>query len=526
MQICKRSHLPYNILRRGPLGEAKFDNIVIIGGGTAGWMTAAGLSTMLGPTGINITLIESEAIGIVGVGEATLPHIKFFNDSIGINEAEFMKATSATFKLGIEFVNWGRIGDSYIHPFGEFGLPNAGIAFHHYWRSMMEDENTGSLDQYSLPIMACHMAKFKPPSNDIRSVHSTYQYAYQFDATKYAPFLRKHAEARGVKRIEGKLIDVILHTECGDIQSIQLENGDTISGDLFIDCTGFRGVLTEGALQTGYDEWTHYLPCDRAVAVPCTSKGPLLPYTRATADISGWRWRIPLQHRTGNGHVYSSNFISDEEARQSLLDNLDGECLSEPRFLRFVTGKRKKLWNRNCISIGLSGGFLEPLESTSIYLIQEGITKLLEYFPTAHSVDVDRDEYNQLMDLEFERVRDFLILHYHATERDDSAFWNYVRTMKIPDSLSEKIELFKQRGRVTAYDRGLFLQPSWIAVYLGQRIIPQNWDERVALLEANDVKHHLQGLKQLMKRSANEMPSHADYIAQYCSSELDQETKS
>ncbi len=499
--------------------DGAIENIVIVGGGTAGWMTAAGLSSMLGETGLNITLIESEAIGIVGVGEATLPHIKFFNESIGIDEAEFMAATAATFKLGIEFVNWGRIGDSYIHPFGEFGLANAGVGFHHYWRSMMDDEATGALDEYSLPIIASRMAKFKPPSEDIRSVHSTYRYAYQFDATKYAPFLRKHGEARGVKRIEGKLTQVHLDPENGDITSVELENGAVIKGDLFIDCTGFRGILTQGALETGYDEWTNYLPCDRAVAAPCASHGPLLPYTRATADTSGWRWRIPLQHRTGNGHVYSSQFISDDEAQKSLVDNLDGDLLSEPRFLRFTTGKRKKLWNRNCISIGLSGGFLEPLESTSIYLIQEGITKLLEYFPNKNTLAIDRDEYNLLMDLEFERVRDFLILHYHATQRDDSDFWNYMRTMKIPDSLSEKMELFKARGRVASYDRGLFLQPSWIAVYLGQRIIPDKWDDRVALLPEKDVKHHLAGLKQLMSQSANEMPSHADYIAQYCPSE-------
>ena len=499
---------------------AKFENIVIVGGGTAGWMCAAGLASMLGSTGLKITLIESEAIGIVGVGEATLPHIKFFNETIGIDEAEFMAATSATFKLGIEFVNWGRVGDSYIHPFGEFGLPNAGIGFHHYWRSMMDDPQTASMDHYSLPIMACRNARFHPPSNDFRSVHSTYKYAYQFDATKYAPFLRKHAEERGVTRIEGKLVDVICDGENGNISSVKLENGEEISGDLFIDCTGFRGVLTEGALETGYDEWTKFLPCDRAVAAPCKSYGPLLPYTRATADKAGWRWRIPLQNRTGNGHVYSSNFISDEKARQSLLDNLDGECLSEPRFLRFTTGKRKKLWNKNCIAIGLSGGFLEPLESTSIYLIQEGITKLLEHFPSASSVHIDRKEYNDLMDLEFERVRDFLILHYHATERDDSEFWNYMRTMQIPDSLNEKMELFRQRGRVTAYDRGLFLQPSWIAVYLGQRIIPRQWDDRVSLLPDSDIKHHLNGLKQLMQRSANELPQHSDYIAQYCPSPL------
>ncbi len=501
------------------MNAEQIKRVVIVGGGTAGWMSAAGLTSMLATTGLSVTLVESEQIGIVGVGEATLPHIRFFNETIGIKESEFMAATSATFKLGIEFVDWARIGDSYIHPFGEFGLPNDGIAFHHYWRKMMDNPDTGALDQYSLPIMACRMAKFQPPSDDPRSVHSTYRHAYQFDALKYAPFLRKHAEERGATRIEGKVVDVQLAPDSGDIQSISLDNGQIIEGDLFIDCTGFFGLLIEGALKTGYEEWTEWLPCDRAVAVPCETSGPALPYTRATAESAGWRWRIPLQHRTGNGHVYSSGFINDDNAQQSLLDNLEGDPLSEPRILRFVTGKRKKLWNKNCISIGLSGGFLEPLESTSIYLIQEGITKLLEYFPNSISQNVDREEYNRQMDLEFERIRDFLILHYHASERDDSEFWNYVRHMQIPDSLKEKMDLFKARGRVVSYDHGLFLQPSWISVYIGQRIIPERYDNRVDQLSETDILGHLNGLKNVMQKSASEMSGHADYIAAHCRAE-------
>ncbi len=498
----------------------KVENIVIVGGGTAGWMCAAGLSTLLGKTGLNIILVESEAIGVIGVGEATLPHIKYFNDALGIDEAEFMAATSATFKLGIEFVNWGKLGDSYIHPFGDYGLSNNGVPFHHYWRKVMFEPQTGTLDEYSLPIMACRAAKFQPPSDDPRSVSSTYRYAYQFDSLKYAPFLRRHSETKGVKRVEGKVVDVSLASETGYIKSVQLESGTDIYGDLFIDCTGFFGVLIEKALETGYDSWTEWLPCDRAVAVACESEGALLPYTRATADKAGWRWRIPLQHRTGNGHVYASNFISDDAAKKSLIDNLEGEPLAEPRFLKFETGKRRKLWNKNCIAIGLSGGFLEPLESTSIYLIQEGITKLIEFFPQMTDHAVDETEYNRLMDLEFDRVRDFLILHYNATERDDSEFWNYVRTMPIPSSLEEKLALFKARGRVVKYDHGLFLTPSWLAVYIGQGIIPENYDWRVDQLPLHNVRQHLGQMRGLIAHTTEKMQDHAAYITEHGMAEI------
>ncbi|QYJ08475.1 tryptophan 7-halogenase [Qipengyuania flava] len=478
-------------------------------------MTAAGLASMLGPTGLRITLVESEAIGVVGVGEATLPHIKQFNDTIGVDEAEFMAATSATFKLGIEFVDWGRKGDSYIHPFGDFGMPNNGVAFHQYWRKFADVEETGPLDSYSLPVIASRMGRFQPPSDDPRSVLSTYRYAYQFDALQYAPFMRRHAEARGVTRVEGKVVSVEREPEQGTIRSITLEDGRSIEGDLFVDCTGFFGLLIEKTLETGYERWDEWLPCDRAVAVPCESSGPLLPFTRATADTAGWRWRIPLQHRTGNGHVYASAFTNDEEACESLLTNLDGAALADPRVLRFTTGKRRKLWNGNCVAIGLSGGFLEPLESTSIYLIQEGITKLLELFPSHGGYHVEREEYNRRMDLEFERIRDFLVLHYHATERDDSAFWNHMRTMQVPDSLAEKIELFTAHGHVARYDHGLFLVPSWVAVMIGQRMLPQSYDWRVDQLPSAEVRQHLAGLKNHIAKAAASMPDHAEYLQSY-----------
>ena len=468
---------------------------------------------MLGQTDLSITLIESEQIGVVGVGEATLPHIRFFNETIGIREADFMAATSATFKLGIEFVDWGKKGDSYIHPFGDFGLANQGVDFHQYWRKAVDQPDTGPIDLYSLPVVACRHGKFRPPSEDLRSVASTYRYAYQFDAVKYAPFLRKHAEGRGVARIEGKVVDVRLDNETGNINAVTLEDGATYSADLFIDCTGFFGLLIEKALATGYESWTDWLPCDRAIAVPCESAGPLLPYTRATADSAGWRWRIPLQHRTGNGHVYSSAFSADCDAEDALVQNLEGRMLADPRHLRFSTGKRRKLWNRNCIAIGLSGGFLEPLESTSIYLIQEGITKLLEHFPQTTDLSDDTEEYNRLMDLEFERIRDFLILHYHATERDDSEFWNHVRTMTVPDSLAEKMELFAKRGRVVRYDHGLFLPPSWVAVLLGQRVLPDEYDTRVDLIPEADIKEHMKRLRTLMSDTVAKMDDHGQYLA-------------
>lgn len=493
-------------------------HVVIIGGGTAGWMSAAGIVTMLGQqaqgdVGLRVTLIESEAIGIVGVGEATLPHIKAFNDTLGINEAEFMAATSATMKLGIEFADWGRKGDSYIHPFGDFGIANEGVPFHHFWRRMADEAATGPLDDYSLPILAARAGKFQPPSQDARSALSTFRYAYQFDALKYAPYMRSLAQERGVTRVEGKVTQVHQNGATGDIVSVELEDGQVIEGDLFVDCSGFFGVMIEQALATGYDEWTNWLPCDRAVAAPCESAGPLLPYTRATADSAGWRWRIPLQHRTGNGHVYSSSFISDDDALQALLDGMDGEPLADPRQLRFVTGKRRKLWNHNCIAIGLAGGFLEPLESTSIYLIQEGITKLLEMFPRTADQSAERDEYNRRMDLEFERIRDFLILHYHATQRDDSDFWNHMRTMQVPDSLTEKMQLFRDGGRVAAYDHGLFLVPSWVAVLIGQRVLPESWDWRADVVDSQALGQNLAGLKAHLAKAAASMPDHALYLA-------------
>jgi tryptophan halogenase len=491
-------------------------NILIVGGGTAGWMTAAALGKLLQRNNVGITLVESELIGTVGVGEATLPHIRFFNQRLGIDEADFMAKTCATFKLGIEFRDWGRIGDSYIHPFGEFGRDLKGVDFHHYWVKMRQQGRAERIDAYSAPIMISELGRFAFPVADPRSVLSTFSYAYQFDAGLYAKYLRHFAENLGVKRIEGKIVAVNQDGETGFISTIAMENGETLGADLFIDCSGFRGVLIEQTLKTGYDDWSSVLPCNRAAAVPCENAAPSLPYTRATARSAGWQWRIPLQHRVGNGYVYCSEYISDDEAASVLLANLEGAPRAEPKFLRFVTGKRRKQWAKNCVSVGLASGFLEPLESTSIYLIQASVTNLVELLPDMEFSDADIDEFNRVMDLEYERIRDFLVLHYHATERDDAPFWNYVRTMPIPDSLAYKMKLFRERGVVVKYKDGLFLHPSWIAVYIGQRVTPEHFDPRVALIGDDDIDKTLGEIKRLIRGVAEELPSHADFIARHC----------
>ncbi|NIJ67550.1 tryptophan halogenase [Sphingomonas leidyi] len=444
--------------------------ILVVGGGTAGWMTAAALAHKLAGTPARIVLVESAEIGTVGVGEATIPHIRHFNATLGIDEADFLAATRGTYKLGIEFVDWGRKGDSYIHPFAEFGAPIGGVPFHQQWCAARGE--AGPFEAYSLPIQAARRGRFRRPDGD------PYNYAYQFDAGLYAKFLRGYSEARGVVRREGKVIDVARDGESGFVRSVTLEGGEVLEADLFVDCSGFRGLLIEQALHAGYEEWTHWLPCDRAIALPCANVGPIAPLTRATAQDAGWTWRIPLQHRTGNGHVYASGFTSDEEALRTLLGAIAAPPMADPNRLRFVAGKRRRQWVGNVVAIGLSSGFLEPLESTSIHLIQLAIGRLLDLFPTRDWDPLDAAEFNRLMALEYERVRDFLILHYHCTERDDSEFWRHCRTMRLPDSLAYKLALFRERGVVVQYREGTFLEPSWLAVYLGQPVTPRRCDPR------------------------------------------------
>lgn len=488
--------------------------ILIVGGGSAGWMTAAALSHALGRR-CAITLIESEDIGTVGVGEATIPPIRTFNQTLGIDEREFVRETQGSFKLGIQFVDWARLGHRYFHPFGTYGKPFDLLPVHQHWLNARQHGSVGDFDDYCMAWAAARAGRFAAPVPDARSVLSTYSYAYHFDAGLYAAFLRRYAEARGVSRIEGKVGDVHLNTETGFVEHVRLTDGGEFSADLFIDCSGFRGLLIEQALGTGYEPWSHWLPCDRALAVPSAATGDFTPYTRSTALAAGWQWRIPLQHRTGNGYVYSSGFLSDDEAARALVANLDAPALGEPRPLRFTTGRRKKFWNRNVVAIGLSSGFMEPLESTSIHLIQAGIAKLLALFPDRDFDPLVVEEFNRISVGETERIRDFLILHYHLTGRDDSELWRYCADMDIPDSLATRIEHFRRYGRLVTREYDLFGEASWAAVHIGQL----NWPERTDPLLA---VHDTQGAAWLAKMRASiaaaaaSLPRHRAYVEQFC----------
>jgi tryptophan 7-halogenase len=498
------------------MNTAHIKRIVIAGGGTAGWMTAAALAKLLG-TAWQITLIESEDIGTVGVGEATIPLINIYNQALELDENEFMRETSATFKLGIEFVNWGRLGDSYIHGFGPLG-PDIGLTkFHHYWLKMHRDGRPQDLEPYSINILAARQNKFMRAQRDLgKSPLADIAHAYHFDAGLYAAFLSRYAQARGATRREGKIASVSTRTSDGFVDAVVMEDGQRIEGDLFIDCSGFRGLLIEQTLHTGYEDWTHWLPCNRAWAVPCASVTPLTPYTRATAHSAGWQWRIPLQHRMGNGHVFSNDFISETEAADTLVNRLDGKALAEPRMLKFVTGKRKKLWNKNVVAVGLSSGFMEPLESTSIHLIQNTIARLTTFFPYQGFDAADIDEFNRQSDFEFEKIRDFLILHYKATERTDSEFWNYCRTMPIPDSLQQKIDLFASNGRVFRDGMELFSEISWVEVFIGQRITPHGYHPLVDTISEERVVEFLANVRSTIQRCVDAMPTHAHYVAEQC----------
>ena len=489
-------------------------SILIVGGGSAGWMTAAALACNLS-RGCVITVVESEEIGTVGVGEATIPPIRTFNQMLGIPEAEFMKATQGSFKLGIEFVDWGWQGNRYFHPFGPHGRAFDIVEVHQHWLRARGEGETAGFDDHS---MAWHLAKsnrFAVPSADPRSVLSTFDYAYHFDAGLYARTLRAYSETRGVIRVEGKIGSVQQDGESGFVTGVTLEDGRTIEAELFVDCSGFRGLLIEGALKTGYDDWTHWLPCDRAVALPCQRTEPFTPYTRSTARSAGWQWRIPLQHRTGNGHVYSSQFISDDAALETLLANLDGEVLAEPNRLRFTTGMRRRFWDRNVVAIGLSSGFLEPLESTSLHLIQAGIAKLLALFPDRTFDPLVRDEYNYIAATEFERIRDFIVLHYRLNRRTDGELWRYCAAMEIPDSLAFKIEHFRRYGRHIPRDKDLFAPASWHAVQIGQGNIPEATDPIAAYREVGG-REWLAKLRGAMAKEAGRQSSHAEHIERHC----------
>jgi tryptophan 7-halogenase len=447
--------------------------VVIVGGGTAGWMAAATLAKFLGK-GADIRLIESEEIGTVGVGEATIPQIKLLNQTLGIDEDEFVRATQATFKLGIEFVGWTKPGEQYFHGFGGVGRSVGIVPFHHFWLRYHNSGGPRDLADFAPNTVAASQNRFGRVPPRVDGQPNNYGYAFHFDAALYARFLRGYAEKRGVRRTEGKIVDVALNGTNGFIQSVTLAGGETVAGDFFIDCSGFRGLLIEQALASGYEDWSRWLPCDRALAVPCASAGVLTPFTRSTAREAGWQWRIPLQHRIGNGYVYCSAHITDDDAQRTLLANLDGKPLAEPRSLRFKTGKRRQVWKKNCLALGLASGFLEPLESTSIHLIQSNLSRLMHFYPTAGFEQADIDAFNAQTDAEFEEVRDFIILHYHVNQRD-GAFWQHCREMKLPDKLRQRIALFEANGRMPRQGQELFGEPSWLQVMWGQGLRPRGW---------------------------------------------------
>jgi tryptophan halogenase len=498
--------------------------VVIVGGGTAGWMAAAALSRILDTQRVSITLVESEDIGTIGVGEATIPPIIGFNEFLGIDEREFVRETKATFKLGIEFVDWSSLGNRYFHPFGKFGRDRNTIRFHQFWLKLRQQgaEGIGELADYNLTTIAAYQNRFRRPVAADGELLNTLRYAYHFDASLYALFLRKLSERRGVNRIEGRVVGIEHHPETGFIEAVNLQGSAIVAGELFIDCTGFRSLLLGEALKTGFLDWSEWLPCDRALAVPCESVVEPTPYTRSTAGRAGWRWRIPLQHRVGNGHVYCSDFMSDDEAAGQLMMNLEGAPLAEPRALRFTAGKRARMWVKNCVAIGLAGGFLEPLESTSIHLIQTGLQKLISLFPDTGFATAEIDEFNRMTAREYDYIRDFIILHYHAGSRDDSPFWRRCRGMGIPETLRQRIELFRHKGRVFRPAEDLFTEDNWLAVMLGQKIWPEGWDPLVEAVPPDQLRNYVLYIGQLFGEAASSLPNHGAFLKRFCAGSGDQ----
>ncbi len=489
-------------------------SIVIAGGGTAGWMTAVALSATIAPQICTITLVESDAIGPIGVGEATIPPIQLFNQMAGLDEAEFIRATRATFKLGIEFVGWRDKNHRYFHPFGRYGDDFGASPFHQHWLRAQALGDTTPFGDFSLNEQAAYAGRFRAPDPDPRSVYSTLSYAYHFDAVLYGQYLRGLAEQRGVIRREGLIDEVLLDGESGRIEGLRLDDGGLIEGDLFIDCTGLKSLLLGQALGVPFEDWTPFLPCDRALAVPTDCIDLARPYTRATAHAAGWQWRIPLQHRMGNGMVYSSAHWSDDQAHDALMANLDGQPLADPRPIRFTTGRRTQSWAANCVAIGLSAGFLEPLESTSIHLIQIAITKLLGWFPDRGFDPFTRATFNREIANEYDRTRDFLILHYHANARGDEPFWRERAERPIPDTLAEKMEIFRRSGRLVSHGYDLFKDASWLAVLLGQGIMPQGHDPLTESVRPIELDRMLRGMRQLIAKAAQAMPSQQAVLEQ------------
>ena len=489
-------------------------DIVIVGGGTAGWMAAAAAARFLTGGGTRrVRLIESAEIGTVGVGEGTIPPMTEFNQLLGIPEANFLSETKGTYKLGVEFVGWGAEGERYFHPFGKIGLSLEGIDFHQLWLKHRHNPAVGPLTAYSMSALAAQQHRFAHPDKTGRSPLANLGYAYHLDASLYAGMLRRFAEAGGIERIEGKIVDVARDPGTGHVTSLRLADGRDVEGDLFIDCSGFRGLLIGQTMDVGFEDWSHWLPCDRAIAVPSVRTEPITPFTRSTAHASGWQWRIPLQHRTGNGHVYSSAHISDEEAERVLVDHLDGEPVADFNRLRFKAGRRLKSWEGNVVALGLASGFIEPLESTSIYLIQYGIHRLFSLFPDQRFAESERREYNRFMAESYEAIRDFIILHYQVSRRTEP-FWQEVRSVEMPDSLRRKIDLFADKGRIFRYSDELFELPSWVAVMLGQGIMPAGHDPLADSLPGDQVIAAMSELGKGYRNIAGQLPTHEAFIGQ------------
>ncbi|MHC9419925.1 tryptophan halogenase family protein [Sphingomonas citri] len=488
--------------------------VVIVGGGTAGWMAAAAIARVLGEIpGLSVELVESEAIGTVGVGEATIPQIVLFNKMLGIDEAEFLRETRATYKLGIEFVDWLRPGHRYVHPFGFYGLDMKGIEFHHFWLKGRALGDDTPLDAYSLAVVAGLQGRFAHPRPDQPgSPLSKLGYAFQFDAGLYARFLRRLAEANGARRTEGRIVAVERDGESGHVAAVVLESGARVEGDLFLDCSGFRGLLIEETLGAGFEDWRHWLPCDRAVAVPCANGGDRQPLTRSTARAAGWQWRIPLQHRIGNGYVYASQHLSDDEAAATLLANLDGAPLGDPRPLRFTAGHRRRAWVGNTVALGLAGGFLEPLESTSIHLVQSAIARLLTYWPTRRFDQREIDRFNAAHVADYRDIRDFLVLHYKATERRDSPFWDYCRTLDPPPGLADKLAIFAANGRVFREGDELFTETSWLSVMVGQGVAAGGYHPAADLLSDAETLARLDHIRRVVAETAALLPRQDDHL--------------
>jgi tryptophan 7-halogenase len=482
--------------------------IVIVGGGAAGWMTAAALSRLLRPRDVALTLVESDEIGIIGVGEATIPDMLQFNLFLGVPEAELMRATQATFKLGIEFVDWSREGTRYFHPFGFHGVDIDGIDFHQYWLRCRAAGHTHSIGEYCLTEIVARQNKFGFPDTRVPGAPASYlRYAYHFDAALYASYLRAYAEKRGVKRVEGKVCEVLRAADSGDLQAVKLGDGQTITGDFFFDCTGFRALLLGNSLGVPSVDWRHWLPCDGAIAVACEREGPPRPYTRSTARRAGWQWNIPTQRRDGNGYIYCSEFMSEDEATAALVDELEGPHIGTPRRIGFTTGHRRRFWEKNCVAIGLSAGFLEPLESTSLYLIRQGISRFIALFPDANAAPILRDEYNRWMQRDFEQVRDLLVLHYYANQRDEP-FWRHCQNMVLPETLQRRLGLFAEGGRFLRNEGELFPNASWVAVMLGQDVIPRTIEPVIAGLPVTEIEAKLALLRGAMNQYADTLPSH------------------